>query len=167
MLFGGSVVSRPRRLRVSPRRDGNRDTWSMSTVSSMKPSAQRHAQAQSVEMATTHVTVVATYFHYCRKVTLCLNGKSPNYNFTTPTRYSTAPQLSEDEMEVWIDHFIWKYFRNLPSKVTNEYLFSQKSQVHMMELRRSFSFEDQQFDYLNPVLSRCTFPWLYKGGSDQ
>ncbi len=61
-------------------------------VSSMKPSAQRHAQTQSVEMATAHVTEVATYFHYCRKVTLCLNGKSPNYNFAAPTKYSAALQ---------------------------------------------------------------------------
>lgn len=81
-----------RHFKVSPRRNGKRDTWSLSTVSSMKPSAQRHAQAQSVEMATAHVTEVATYFHYCRKVTLCLNGKSPNYNFTAPTKYSAAPQ---------------------------------------------------------------------------
>lgn len=66
--------------------------WSVSTVSSMKPPAQRNARAQGVEMATTHVTEVTTYFHYCRKVTLCLNGNSPNYNFTAPTKYSAAPQ---------------------------------------------------------------------------
>lgn len=59
----------------------------------MKSSAQRRTQTQGVEMATAHVTEVATYFHYCRKVTLCLNGKSPNYNFTAPTKHSAAMTL--------------------------------------------------------------------------
>lgn len=65
--------------------------WSVSTVSSMKPSAQRHAKAPAVEMVTAHVTEVATYFHYCRKVKLYLNGKSPNYNSAAPTKYSATP----------------------------------------------------------------------------
>lgn len=55
-------------------------------ISSMKPSAQHHAQPHDVEMATVHVTEDATYFHYGRKVTMCLNGKSPNYNFTVLTK---------------------------------------------------------------------------------
>lgn len=33
-------------FKMSVRWDGKRDTWSLSTVSSMTPSAQRHAQAQ-------------------------------------------------------------------------------------------------------------------------
>lgn len=70
---------------VSPRLNGKRDMWSVLTVSSMKLSAQ------DVEMATAHVTLVATYFHYCRKVTLCLNGKLPNYNLTAPTKCIADP----------------------------------------------------------------------------
>lgn len=83
------------RFKMSARWNGNRDTWSVSIVSSTKPSAQRHAQAQGVEMASAHVTEVATYFHYCRKVTLCLNGKWPNYNFTAPTKHSAAPPMKQ------------------------------------------------------------------------
>lgn len=88
---------------MSPRRNGKRDTWSVSTVSSMKPSAQRHA---GVEMATAHVTEAATYFHYCRKVTLCLNGKSPNYNFTAPTKYSAAPPMNQKIKSVSVSETI-------------------------------------------------------------
>lgn len=69
---------------VSPRLNGKRDTWSVPTVSSMKLSAQEM-------VATAHVTLVATYFHYCRKVTLCLNGKLPNYNFIAPTKCIADP----------------------------------------------------------------------------
>lgn len=85
-----------RRFKMSARRNGKRDAGSVSAVSSMKPSAQRHAEARGVEMATAHVTEVATYFHYCRKVTLCLYGESPNYNFTAPTKQRAAAHLQEN-----------------------------------------------------------------------
>lgn len=69
---------------------------SVSSVSSTKPPAQRRAEAWGVGMVTAHVTEVATYFHYCRKVTLCLCGKSPNYNFTAPTKHGAAAHLKEN-----------------------------------------------------------------------
>lgn len=81
---------------MSARQNGKRDVVSVSTVSSMKLSAQRHAEAWGVEMVITHVTEVATYFHYCRKVTLCLHGKLPNYNFTAPTKHGAATHLKEN-----------------------------------------------------------------------
>lgn len=84
------------RFKMSARRNGKKDTGSVWTVSSTKPSAQRHAEAWGVEMVTTHVTEVATYFHYCRKVTLCLRGKSPNYNFTAPTKRGAAAHLGDN-----------------------------------------------------------------------
>lgn len=42
--FCVSSVLGPRHFKVSPRWNGKRDIWSVSTVSSMKPPAQRHAQ---------------------------------------------------------------------------------------------------------------------------
>lgn len=81
---------------MSAGRNGKGDAVCVSTVSSMKLSAQRHAEAWGVEMLTPHVTEVATYFHYCRKVTLCLHGKSPNYNFTAPTKRGAAAHLKEN-----------------------------------------------------------------------
>lgn len=66
----------------------------------MKPVAQRCALALCVEMAPAHVTEVTTYFQYCRKVTLCLSGKSTNYNLTATTKCSAAPSRFGEETQV-------------------------------------------------------------------
>lgn len=73
---------------MSARGNGKRDVVCVSTVSSMKLSAQRHAEAWGGEMLTTHVTEVATYFHYWRKVT-CVSME--NHLIITPTKHEVQP----------------------------------------------------------------------------
>lgn len=90
-------------------------------------------------MVTTHVTEVATYFHYCRKVTLCLNGKSPNYNFTAPTKQSAATLMNHHrQINYNVRHFVKKLTLDictLGSKIqrilisTGDKIYSQNIQV--------------------------------------
>ncbi len=176
-----SSALRPRSLTCQQDEMEKRDTWSASAVSSMKPSAQRHAQAPGVEMATAHVTVVATFFHYCRKVTLCLNGKSPNYNFAARRKCSAATQRNRkinSSLSEW-----WTILCNRRKSMFDICTYSSKN--HSISVSSEHKSYNQiihisckenglwrsavwlQEAYPNPVLSRCTFPWLYKGGSDQ
>lgn len=110
----------------------------------------------SGEVATTHVTEVAAYFHYCRKVTLCLNGKSPNYNFTTQCRQAHI-ETGEFNLRNNICNGSWKFCavqRGIGARAGEVGAFKSA-----LRSRRTPAFGDRQSDYcrpVNPVLSLCT-----------